>query len=76
MFIHPLVAIFMMLWLGIVGHNAFRGASDSPIVWGMFVFGIALTVVGFAPEALKARRLLSEAMHDATVNSLRGRPTG
>jgi hypothetical protein len=68
MFIHPLVALFMVFWLGTVGHIAFRGASDSPIVWGMFVFGVALTAGGFVPEAIKARRLLSEAMHDATIN--------
>src|ERR1039458_9653010 len=26
MFIHPLVALFMVFWLGTVGHGAFRGA--------------------------------------------------
>jgi len=71
MFIHPLVALFMVFWLGIVGHGAFRGASNSPIVWGMFVFGIALTVGGFVPEAIKAKRIISQALHDTTIKSLR-----
>jgi hypothetical protein len=72
MFIHPLVALFMVFSLGTVGHGALRG--DSPIAWGMFVFGVALTVGGFVPEAIKARRLLSETIHDATINSVRGTP--
>ena len=70
MFIHPLTALFMVFWLGTVGHIALRGASDSPIVWGMFAFGVGLTVWGFAPEAIKAKRLLSEAVQDATADSV------
>jgi hypothetical protein len=70
MFIHPFVALFMVFWLGTVGHIAFRGAPGSPIVWGMFLFGVVLTVGGFVPEAIKARHLLSDAMHDETINSV------
>jgi hypothetical protein len=70
MFIHPLVALFMVFWLGTVGYGAFRGLSDSPFVWGMFVFGVALVVGAFVPEAIKAQRLISEAMTNATINSV------
>jgi hypothetical protein len=37
----------------------------------MFVFGIALTVGGFVPEAIKAKRIISQALHDTTIKSLR-----
>jgi hypothetical protein len=70
MFMHPLVALFMVFWLGTAGYGAFRGVSGSPIVWGMFAFGVALTVGGFVPEAIMAKRLISEAMQDSTINSV------
>jgi hypothetical protein len=63
MFIHPLVALFMIFWLSMVAFGAvsLRGSS-SLIPLGMFVFGIALAVGCFVPEAIKAKRLISDAM--------------
>src|ERR1022692_748291 len=63
MSLHPLVALFMIFWLGAVGLGAFflRSAS-SAIPAGMFIFGIALTVGAFFPEAMKAKRLISDAV--------------
>lgn len=62
MFIHPLVAVFMMVWLGMTANFALTlGAPFIP--WGMFIVGVALTVGGFFPEAMKAKRLISEAVY-------------
>jgi len=61
MFLHPLVAVFMTCWLGIAGNIA--SASPVPLVpWGMCIFGVALTIGGFFPEALKAKRLISDVV--------------
>jgi hypothetical protein len=62
MFIHPLVALFVMLWLGMAAN--FAVTLPSPFVpLGMFIFGVALTIGGFFPEAMKAKRLISEAVY-------------
>jgi hypothetical protein len=66
MFLHPFTALFMLYWLGLVGYGAWSDTSSSaPILWGMFIFGIALTAGGFFPEAVKAKRLLSAALLNA-----------
>jgi hypothetical protein len=69
MSIHPLVALFMLFWLGGVGYGALAGFASqeargalSLVPTGMFIFGIGLTAFGFYPEARKARRLLEEAI--------------
>lgn len=63
MFMNPWTAIFMAFWLGFVGWGALTDQSASPsILWLMFVFGLALSLGGFFPEAIKARRLLIEAV--------------
>src|SRR6476660_7332866 len=55
MFMHPLVFLFMLGWLGSVGYGAWRefGATSAlsyiPVV--MFIFGLALSMGGFFPEA-------------------------
>jgi hypothetical protein len=64
MFIHPLVALFMVFWLGMVAHWASRSSPGSFIVWGMFAFGIVLTAAGFFPEAIKAKNLITKAVQD------------
>lgn len=72
MFIHPLVALFMFFWLGIVGYGAVSLPSASSVIpGGMFVFGIVLTVGPFIPEAIKAKRLISDV-----TNSVAGARPG
>ena len=65
MFMHPFSSAFMLFWLGMVGHGALTERSAShTILWGMFIFGIALCTGGFIPEAVKAKRLLSTIVLD------------
>jgi hypothetical protein len=73
MSLHPLVTAFVLFWLGAVGsgaavttaHSNFQAAL---IPFGMFLFGIALTLGGFYPEALKARRLLEQNLGVSAPN--------
>jgi hypothetical protein len=74
MHLHPVVAAFMLFWLGAVGVGAvvaFTSQTTSIqsvlIPAGMFIFGIVVTVGGFYPEAVKARRLLEQGI--AAANS-------
>ena len=66
MYLHPLVLVFMLFWLGGGGVGAaaaLRQGDGGPwtlVPIGMFVFGVALTLGGFYPEAIKARRLLEQ----------------
>jgi hypothetical protein len=46
-------------------HSNFQAAL---IPFGMFLFGIALTLGGFYPEALKARRLLEQNLGVSAPN--------
>ena len=63
MFLHPLVAAFAAFWLGVVGYGAFTDRSAPPIVWwGMFIFGLSMTIGGFFFEASSTKRLLTAAM--------------
>jgi hypothetical protein len=76
MFIHPLVALFMIFWLGIAGHGAVSVPSASSVIpGGMFAFGIALTVGAFIPEAIKAKRLISDAVTNSAAGALPGTAT-
>jgi hypothetical protein len=70
MFLHPVVVIFMIFWLGMVASVAFSYPTLSPIPWGMLAFGIALPVGGFIPEAIKAKRLITEAVSDPAISTL------
>ena len=67
--LHPLVTIFMLFWLGGVGLGGFAAAHMNPkhalIPFGMFIFGVALTLGGFFPEAFKARGLLEQSLTGA-----------
>jgi hypothetical protein len=69
MYLHPLVALFVLFWLGAVGAGALavfsaQNGNIGPalIPAGMFLFGIILTVGAFYPEAFKARRLLEQSI--------------
>jgi hypothetical protein len=66
MYLHPVVLVFMLFWLGGVGLGAAAalregdGGAGTLVPMGMFAFGVALTLGGFYPEAAKARRLLEQ----------------
>jgi hypothetical protein len=63
MFLHPLVTLFMIFWLGFVGRMAASVPSWSSMIPAvMFIFGIAMTLGGFIPEAIKAKRLISDTV--------------
>jgi hypothetical protein len=69
MHVHPLVGAFMLFWFGGVAFGtcvAFShlpiGAAPTLIPIGMLVFGTALTLGAFYPEAFKARRLLEQGI--------------
>lgn len=80
MFIHPLVAVFMLVWLSIAGSFVWEAlikgeSSDIYFSTAMFVFGILLTLGGFVPEAVKARRLLIEVVKKETIPNNSLQPT-
>ena len=66
MTVRPVVVAFMLFWLGGVS-SAFFGTAgqDTLIPWSMIVFGLALPVAGFYPDAFKAERILRAALHAA-----------
>src|SRR6266540_7483414 len=56
MYLHPLVALFVLFWLGTVGTGALAALNSqngnsglSLIPAGMFLFGVVLTVGAFYP---------------------------
>jgi hypothetical protein len=69
MFLHPLVAVFMVFWFSGLGYGVVKlwvhrkeavpFAVLVPVV--MILFGVALVLVCFIPEAIKAKRLLESA---------------
>jgi len=71
MFMHPLVVLFMIFWFSGLGYGvvqlwvhrkeAVPFAILVPAI--MIVFGLALMLVCFIPEAIKAKRLLETAFH-------------
>ena len=71
MFIPPFAAFLMILWLGRVGFGAVSARSVSSMIpAGMFIFGVALILGAFIPEAIKAKRFISEPVASSTVRSL------
>lgn len=70
MTVQPLAGFFMGLWflmLAIAMVNGFHAMKSEDAAWllvpaGMFLFGVALCVGGFLPEAIKARRLLENGI--------------
>jgi hypothetical protein len=71
MFLHPLVTLFMIVWFSGLGYavaklwmhrkEAVPHAVLFPI--GMILFGVALVLVCFIPEAIKAKRLLESSLN-------------
>lgn len=60
MFLHPITALFMAVWLGTFGYGV--ATSFNPGALFMLICGVALTVSCFFPEAFKAKRLLIDAL--------------
>jgi hypothetical protein len=68
MYLHPLVALFMLFWLSAVaigGSAAYakQGLAAAGFSAAMFAFGVALTCGGFFPEAFKAKKLLQDGIN-------------
>src|SRR5438552_3137022 len=69
MFLHPLVALFMIFWFSGLGyavvqlwvHRKEAVPFAVLIPAAMILFGVALVLVCFIPEAIKAKRLLESA---------------
>jgi hypothetical protein len=75
MSLYPSVALAMGFWFGAVGLGtaaALLRQGGTPVIvpLGLFVFGLAMTLCGFYPEAVKARRLL-----EARLGKSGGAPT-
>jgi len=70
MFLHPLVTVFMIIWFSGLGYGIVKlwvhrnEAVPFAILVpaAMFLFGVALMLVCFIPEAIKAKRLLESAV--------------
>jgi hypothetical protein len=71
MTLHPLVAAFMLFWLGMVGLFGAIGLLAAicsgkweigAVCGGMFVFGLGMTYGGYWLEAPRAKRLLVEIL--------------
>jgi hypothetical protein len=66
MHVHLLVLAFMCAWLGLVLHSLslsnFAWDESHLIPLGMALFAVVLTCGGFYPEALKAVRLVRNAI--------------
>jgi hypothetical protein len=68
MCIHPIVALFMVFILGTVVHGGVIHRFASPVSWGELSMVVILIVGGFVPEAVKAKRLISEAVLGSDSN--------
>lgn len=70
--LHPVVLVFMLIWLGMVGQigilfliatiaeGKLEPAGFVPV--GMFIFGCLLTVLGFKPEAERSKQFLQQLL--------------
>jgi len=73
MFVHPAVAVFMLVWISIaasivsVVFRASAGPYATYILLGMLLFAIVLPVAAFYPEAFKAKRLIASALGNTGV---------
>jgi len=70
--LHPLIMIFILVWLGGAGSVAVAvldhgKPSEALIPAGMCVFLVLITLAGFYPEAIKARRILEEKLRNTTA---------
>ena len=66
MHIHPLALLFELVWLGAFSYVLYsRGeiaGFDSRIILGMMLFSVLVLLVSFYAEAVKARRIIRDAL--------------
>ena len=68
MFLHPLVAGFMALWSAIMASVL---AQVRPSwLWLFLAFAVVVVLAGFVPEAIKAKRLITNAVLRASRNGV------
>ena len=75
MFLHPLVTVFMIIWFSGLGYGIVKlwvhrkeAVPFAVLVpAAMFLFGVALMLVCFIPEAIKAKRLLESALDERRI---------
>jgi hypothetical protein len=77
---HPFVMLFMALWPSLAGIgalvsiSALQASSLALIPPLMFVFGILLMLIGFIPEAIMAKNMLTSLLLDAPDKAMPTRP--
>jgi len=69
MFLHPLVAAFMVFWLGATGYAALNDKSAAVGAGLMFLFGLSLMLGCFFFEVSRAKQLLKEAVQGSLVEN-------
>jgi hypothetical protein len=63
MHIHPVVGVFMAIWLSLTGNGALASLkSGIGFEAGMFAFGVLIVCAGFYPEAIAASRTLRRVL--------------
>jgi len=67
MTLHPLVALFLLVWFTGLGTAVFgnleaAGSLFAALPLGLCLFGAAVTLAGFVPEALEAKRIMREKL--------------
>jgi hypothetical protein len=68
MFIHPFVAVFVVLWSAVMGSAISR--AQPTWAWYFVAFTLAVVVTAFVPEARKAKRLITDALHGQSTNGV------
>jgi|SRR5215472_11707008 len=68
MFIHPLVAVSMVLWSALMGFAIAR--AQPTWAWYLVAFTLAVVVAAFVPEARKAKRLITDALRGQSRNGI------
>jgi hypothetical protein len=70
MYLHPFVAAFMAVWFMAIGCVAWEMYFSTSFVGrifcvapiGLLIFGVYIVIAGFLSEAIRARRILEEAI--------------
>jgi hypothetical protein len=68
MFIHPFVAVFVVLWSALMASVIAR--AQPTWAWYFVAFTLAVVVAAFVPEARKAKRLITDALSGQARNGV------